>query len=192
RLLLPERIDSRPLPPVSLLDMRGQHHPLHPETRAAMAELRRRGDKAIMLLNRRGWSGFLSCRSCGEVWMCPNCEVALVLHRSGNLVACHHCGHRQRIPDRCPRCSSVAVARHGAGTERLEHELVEALGGDGFPVLRLDADSAGLAERALILQRFGAAEAGVLVGTQMVAQGHAFHDIALGIVLDADQTPRLP
>jgi primosomal protein N' (replication factor Y) (superfamily II helicase) len=212
RLRLRTRIDGRPLPPVEILDMRGQHHPLHPRTRLALADLRRAGGKAIVLLNRRGWSNFLSCRSCGRVWMCPNCEVALVLHRhrlseagrrasrsdreagclAGDYVACHHCGHREPAPSRCVSCSSVAVARHGAGTERIEHELADALGDPGFPVLRLDADSAGLDQRARTLERFAAAPAGLLVGTQMVAKGHDFPDVELGIVLDADQTLRFP
>jgi primosomal protein N' (replication factor Y) (superfamily II helicase) len=192
RLRLSRRVDGRPLPQVEILDMRGLHHPLHPETRMALADLRRAGGKAIVLLNRRGWSNFLSCRSCGEVWMCPNCEVALVLHRSGNFIACHHCGHREPGPSRCPSCSSVAVARHGAGTERIEHELAAALGDPEFPVLRLDADSSGLGARARTLERFGSARAGLLVGTQMVAKGHDFPDVALGIVLDADQTLRFP
>jgi primosomal protein N' (replication factor Y) len=192
RLKLSSRVDRRPLPRVEILDMRGLHHPLHPETRMALADLRRAGGKAIVLLNRRGWSNFLSCRSCGEVWTCPNCDVALVLHRTGNFIACHHCGHRESVPSRCRRCSSVAVARHGAGTERLEYELRGALGEPDFPVLRLDADSAGLASRARTLERFGAARAGLLVGTQMVAKGHDFPDVALAIVLDADQTLRFP
>jgi primosomal protein N' (replication factor Y) (superfamily II helicase) len=192
RLRLPSRIDGRPLPPVEVLDMRGRHHPLHPLTRMALADLRRAGGKAIVLLNRRGWSNFLSCRSCGEVWMCPNCEVALVLHRNGNFIACHHCGHREPVPSRCVACSSVAVARHGAGTERIERELADALGEPGFPVLRLDADSVGLGSRARTLERFGSARSGLLVGTQMVAKGHDFPDVALGVVLDADQTLRFP
>ncbi len=192
RLRLHSRVDQRPLPQVEILDMRGLHHPLHPQTRMALADLRRAGGKAIVLLNRRGWSNFLSCRSCGAVWMCPNCEVALVLHRSGNFVACHHCGHREAVPTRCAACASVAVARHGAGTERIEHDLAAALGDADFPVLRLDADSSGLATRARTLARFGAAPAGLLVGTQMVAKGHDFPDVALGIVLDADQTLRFP
>ena len=192
RLRLPARIDGRRLPPVEILDMRGRHHPLHPQTRMALADVRRAGGKAIVLLNRRGWSNFLSCRSCGEVWMCPNCEVTLVLHRSGNFIACHHCGHREPVPARCVACSSVAVARHGAGTERIERELADALGGPGFPVLRLDADSVGLGSRARTLERFGSAASGLLVGTQMVAKGHDFPDVALGIVLDADQTLQFP
>ena len=195
RLRLAERIDLRPLPPVELLDMRGRHHPLHPRTRAALADLRRTGGKAIILLNRRGWSNFLSCRSCGRVWMCPNCEVALVLHRGNGgpgFVACHHCGHGEPTPTVCGACGSSAVARHGAGTERIEHELREAIGDRGFPVLRLDADSAGLDGRASTLEQFAAARTGLLIGTQMVAKGHDFADVTLGIVLDADQTLRFP
>jgi primosomal protein N' (replication factor Y) len=192
RLRLPDRIDGGSMPAVEVLDMRGRHHPLHPETRMALADLRRGGGKAILLLNRRGWSNFLSCRSCGRVWLCPNCEVALVLHRHGGLVACHHCGHREPVPNHCQACGSVSVARHGAGTERIEYELRDALGGDDFPVFRLDADSAGLEQRAATLQRFEHASAGVLVGTQMVAKGHDFPDVALGVVIDADQTLRFP
>ncbi len=197
RLRLPERIDHRGLPPVEVLDMRGWHHPLHPETRNALTDVRREGTKAIVLVNRRGWSNFLSCRACGRVWMCPECDVALVLHLAPaggpSLVACHHCGHRERVPDRCPECASTAVARHGAGTERVEHELRDALGDDGFPVFRLDADAAARKDAlARTLARFEAAAAGVLVGTQMVAKGHDFAGVTLGVVLDADQTLRFP
>jgi primosomal protein N' (replication factor Y) len=192
RLRLPERVDARPMPPVELLDMRSSHQPLHPETRMALADLRHAGGKAIMLLNRRGWSNFLSCRNCGRVWLCPNCEVALVLHRNGSFVACHHCGHREPVPERCPDCASVSVARHGAGTERIEHELRVGLGTDAFPIFRLDADAPTLQARASTLQAFAAAGAGVLVGTQMVAKGHDFPDVSLGVVIDADQTLRFP
>jgi primosomal protein N' (replication factor Y) len=195
RLRLTQRVDHRLMPAVEVLDMRDRHQPLHPETRMALADLRRAGGKAILLLNRRGWSNFLSCRACGRVWLCPNCDVALVLHRHGHFIACHHCGHRERMPDRCSACGSVSVARHGAGTERIEHELREALGSDParpFPIFRLDADSSGLPDRARTLQSFQAAPAGVLVGTQMVAKGHDFPDVSLGVVLDADQTLRFP
>ncbi len=192
RLRLPHRIDGRPLPPVELLDMRGLHRSLHPRTRMALADVRAARGKAIVLLNRRGWSNFLSCRGCGHVWMCPNCEVALVLHRAQGTLACHHCGHRQRVPERCGECGSIAVARHGAGTESLEHELGEAFGPE-LPVFRLDADIASSKDRlARTLARFEAASCGVLLGTQMVAKGHDFAEVALGVVLDADQTLRFP
>jgi primosomal protein N' (replication factor Y) len=192
RLRLPHRIDHRPLPPVEVLDMRGLHHSLHPRTRMALADVRAAGTKAIVLLNRRGWSNFLSCRGCGRVWMCPNCEVALVLHRAQGSLACHHCGHRRRAPSRCDDCGSTAVARHGSGTESIEQELHEAFGAE-LPVFRLDADAtAGKGRLAQTLARFEAAPAGVLVGTQMVAKGHDFADVSLGVVLDADQTLRFP
>jgi len=185
-LTLPERVDGRPLPPVRVLDMRGARHPLHPDTRRALGDAR----KAILLLNRRGWSNFLSCRTCGKVWECPECDVALVLHRAEQAVACHHCGHRERVPARCDACGSPSVARHGAGTERLEAELTAAL---DVPVFRLDADTASVKDAVpALLARFAAAPAGLLLGTQMVAKGHDFPDVTLGVVVDADATLRFP
>ena len=192
-LRLPERIDARPLPPVEVLDMRGQHHPLHPRTRLALADVRAQRRKAIVLLNRRGWSNFLSCRACGKVWSCPSCDVSLVLHMRDGVVGCHHCGHREPVPSQCGDCGSAAVARHGAGTERLEDELRAALGDERFPVFRLDADVVTAKDQAAAtLERFESAPAGLLIGTQMVAKGHDFPDVTLGVVLDADQTLRFP
>jgi len=193
RLRISRRVDGRPLPPVEILDMRDAKHPLHPVTREALGDVRRAGRKAIVLVNRRGWSNFLSCRSCGKVWQCPQCDVALVLHRSQRAVTCHHCGHAERVPSSCPDCGSVTLARHGAGTERIEQELIEAIGDPSFPVFRLDADTtATKGAIAKALGRFDAAPAGVLVGTQIVAKGHDFPDVTLGVVLDADQTLRFP
>jgi len=208
RLRLPRRVDGGPLPQVQVLDMREQVDALHPETTQALAEVRRARGKAIVLLNRRGWSNFLSCRTCGTVWGCPQCDVSLVLHRAAGLLACHHCGHRERVPARCD-CGSTAVARHGAGTERLQHDLSLALSdGERFPVFRLDADTLGgdgghespdgvragpdAGGVGALLRRFQDAPAGVLIGTQMVAKGHDFPDVKLGVVLDADATLRFP
>jgi primosomal protein N' (replication factor Y) len=192
-LRLPERVDGRRLPPVEILDMCESRHALHPETHDALTDVRRAGGKAIVLLNRRGWSNFLTCRACGKVWECPECDVALVLHRRDGVIACHHCGHRRGAPTRCDSCGSPSVARHGAGTERLEHELAEALGESGFPIFRLDADTtSGRGEVADVLTRFDRAGSGVLLGTQMVAKGHDFPDVTLGVVLDADRTLRFP
>ncbi len=193
RLTLPSRVDGGELPAVEVLDMRGGAGSLHEQTAAALGELRRSGGKAIVLLNRRGWSNFLSCRSCGKVWGCPECDVALVLHRAEGVVSCHHCGHRETAPSRCDACASSSVARHGFGTERLEHELLAALGGDEHQVFRLDADVAAAKGRAAaVLARFERASSGVLVGTQMVAKGHDFDRVALAVVLDADATLRFP
>jgi len=211
RSTLRRRVDGRPLPAVDVLDMRGDgsevaQQGLHPATTQALSDVRAAREKAIVLLNRRGWSNFLSCRSCGHVWGCPHCDVALVLHRAGGFVACHHCGHRERAPRRCDACASTSVARHGAGTERLQHELAAALDEDGaFPVFRLDADvltgpggaaqaqgAAARGDAGALLRRFEAAPCGVLIGTQMVAKGHDFPDVTLGVVLDADATLRFP
>jgi primosomal protein N' (replication factor Y) (superfamily II helicase) len=193
RLTLAERIDGRPLPPVRVLDMRDAAHALHPETAEALHGVRRAGEKAIVLLNRRGWANFLSCRNCGRVWECPHCDVALVLHRSAGEVACHHCGHRERTPTRCPDCGSPGVARHGAGTERLHRELDATLATEDFRVFRLDSDTAaGRGRVAAALGAFERAAAGILLGTQVVAKGHDFPDVTLGVVLDADATLRFP
>jgi primosomal protein N' (replication factor Y) len=212
KAVLSRRVDGRPLPGVEVLDMRGQAPGLHPLTAQALAQVRASRTKAIVLLNRRGWSNFLSCRSCGQVWGCPQCDVALVLHRAGGFVACHHCGHREPVPERCGACSSMSVARHGTGTERLQHELAAVLDDGSFPVFRLDADvvSGSVAAAAAatgprpgspqepqggvsaLLRGFEEADCGVLIGTQMVAKGHDFADVALGVVLDADATLRFP
>jgi primosomal protein N' (replication factor Y) len=216
--VLARRVDSRAMPAVQVLDMRGQTHGLHPLTVDALAAVRAARGKAIVLLNRRGWSNFLSCHLCGHVWSCPECDVALVLHRAGGFLACHHCGHREPVPARCGQCSSTAVARHGTGTERLQHDLRQIFDDGRFPVFRLDADIVGAGTRqgstpaggraraaaahaqvqdhdravGALLRRFEAAECGVLIGTQMVAKGHDFPGVSLGVVLDADATLRFP
>jgi primosomal protein N' (replication factor Y) len=191
RIEMPQRVDDQALPPVEVVGMAGVSGALHPCTRDALEEVRERGDKAIILLNRRGWSNFLQCGSCGRVWGCPQCDVTLVLHRAAGRMACHHCGHSEPIPGFCPDCGSMSLARHGTGTEKLEDELADLVA--PLPVLRLDSDTA--AERSAvtrILARFEQADAGVLVGTQMVAKGHDFPDVTLGVVLDADSTLRFP
>jgi primosomal protein N' (replication factor Y) len=206
-LRLSRRVDGRPLPQVSVLDMREHHGGLHPLTTQALADVHSTRGKAIVLLTRRGWSIFVTCQACGRVWGCPQCDVALVLHRASGIVACHHCGHQEPVPRSCA-CGSTSLARHGAGTERLQHDLIAALGGGDFPVFRLDADTVGGggaadgssdarigAEKdgvAHLLRRFQEAPAGVLIGTQMVAKGHDFPDVSLGVVLDADATLRFP
>jgi primosomal protein N' (replication factor Y) len=190
RLELPSRVDGRALPPVEVVDMRGGvPGPLHPTTRRAFSEVARQGGKAILLINRRGWSTHLTCRSCGHAWECPNCDVSLVLHRDGGL-RCHHCGHAETKPQACPECSSVTIARVGSGTQRVEAELAELLA--PLEIFRLDSDSAASRGHVEVLSEFEAAESGVLVGTQMVAKGHDFPDVTLSVILDADGALRLP
>ncbi len=194
RIELPRRVDGRALPAVEVVDMRGRDGragPLHARTREALAEVGERRGKAIVLINRRGWAPHLCCRGCGWVADCPQCDVSLVVHRAGENLRCHHCGHAESLPAECPECGSVTLARAGAGSQRIETEIAAAAG--RLPVFRLDADSATGADGHLeILARFHEADAGVLVGTQMVAKGHDFPEVVLGVVIDADSTLRFP
>ena len=194
RLELPRRVDGRRMPPVHLVDMRQadpRSGPVHTETWEALEGVRAAGAKAIVMINRRGFAPWLTCRSCGHHWDCPNCDVSLIVHRHSGRLVCHHCAHSERQPNACHECGSTTLARAGAGTERIEGLLAERL--DPMPVLRLDSDTA--AERgahARILARFDEAESAVLVGTQMVAKGHDFPEVTLSAILDADATLRFP
>jgi primosomal protein N' (replication factor Y) (superfamily II helicase) len=194
RLELPRRVDARPMPPVRVLDMRGvdpRSGPLHGETWAALEQVRAAGAKAIVMINRRGFSPWLTCRACGRHWSCPNCDVSLIVHRDSGRVVCHHCAHAEPLPRSCGECGSTTLSRSGAGTEQVEALLAERLA--PMPVFRLDADTAaGRGAHARILAAFGEAESGVLVGTQMVAKGHDFPEVTLSAILDADATLRFP
>jgi primosomal protein N' (replication factor Y) len=184
RLELGERIGVR-RPTVRTVDLRGEAgYPLSAPLLAELGKLAEGGGKAILLLNRRGVAPALHCRACGETRRCPNCEVALVLHRDEAL-HCHHCGYGETSPEICPACGSVELARIGAGTQRLERELEAHL--PELERFRLDADAIDRpGEPAATLRRFASADRAVLVGTQMVAKGHHFADVSLAAVIDAD------
>jgi primosomal protein N' (replication factor Y) len=157
---------------------------------AELAAVRERGGRAILLLNRRGISGAIHCRSCGATRRCPSCDIALTLHRDGRL-HCHHCGHSAELPEACPDCGSVELARIGAGTQRLEAELARRL--PGLERIRLDADT--VAEPGALrdaLERFSQTRSVALIGTQMVAKGHHFPGVELAAVVDADMGLGLP
>ncbi len=194
RLELPRRVDGLALPAVQVIDMRAadpRSGPLHGATLDALEDVRERGGKAIVLINRRGFAPWLTCRSCGRHWDCPNCDVSLITHRRGGRLVCHHCAHAEPLPGVCPDCGSVSLSRAGAGTERIEELLARRLA--PMEVLRLDSDSAaGRGAHARILGAFEAAGSAVLVGTQMVAKGHDFPDVTLSVILDADATLRFP
>ncbi len=194
RLELPRRVDGRPLPPVEVFDMREtdpRSGSLHPATLGALAGVRERREKAIVMINRRGFAPWLTCRSCGHHWDCPNCDVSLIVHRDRGRLLCHHCAHREPLPHCCGSCGSTTLSRTGAGTEQVEALLASHL--DPMPVFRLDSDTAAArGAHARILAGFGAAPSAVLVGTQMVAKGHDFPEVTLSAILDADATLRFP
>jgi primosomal protein N' (replication factor Y) len=180
-----------PLPPVRVVDLRREAgYPLSAPLLAELGAIAEAGGKAILLLNRRGVAPAIHCRSCGATRRCPNCDVALVLHRDGRL-HCHHCSWSEESGPTCPECGSGELARIGAGTQRLERELEQKL--PELERIRLDADSVRRpGELAAALRRFAAAERAVLVGTQMVAKGHHFAGVAIAAVVDADTGLAMP
>ena len=190
RLELRERLGAR-LPPVRVVDLRREAgYPLSAPLLAELGKIAERGGKAILLLNRRGIAPALHCRACGATFRCPDCDVALVLHRDDRL-RCHHCGHTEPAPGECPVCSSVELARIGAGTQRLERELAARV--PELELIRLDADAVARPEQlAAALRRFREADRAVLLGTQMVAKGHHFAGVELAAVVDADTGLGLP
>ena len=142
RLELPRRVDGLRMPPVNIVDMREvdpRSGPLHADTWTALEEVRAAGRKAIVMVNRRGFAPWLTCRSCGHHWGCPNCDVSLIVHRESGRLVCHHCNHSERAPRACPVCSSTTLARAGAGTELIEELLTARLA--PMPVFRLDSDT---------------------------------------------------
>jgi primosomal protein N' (replication factor Y) len=194
RVELPRRVDGRRMPPVQLVDMREadpRSGPLHADTWTALEQVRAAGAKAIVMINRRGFAPWLTCRSCGHHWSCPNCDVSLIIHRHSGRLVCHHCAHAEPAPRACPECASTTLSQAGAGTERIETLMREHL--EPMPVFRLDSDTASArGAHARILARFAEAPSGVLVGTQMVAKGHDFPEVTLSAILDADATLRFP
>jgi primosomal protein N' (replication factor Y) len=193
-LQLPRRVDGLRMPPVELVDMREadpRGGPLQARTWEALEAVRAAGTKAIVMINRRGFAPWFTCRSCGHHWSCPNCDVSLIVHRHSGRLVCHHCAHVEAQPRACPDCASTTLSQAGAGTERVEALLAEHLA--PMPVFRLDSDTAaGRGAHARILARFGEAPSAVLVGTQMVAKGHDFPEVTLAAILDADATLRFP
>jgi primosomal protein N' (replication factor Y) len=192
-LALPERIGGRPLPAVRVVDMRhelaeGHRRLLSRPLLERLDALRQRQEQAVILVPRRGYRSFLSCRSCGEVVQCPHCDVALTVHRRTNgeeWLRCHWCDHRQGLTHQCPSCGSTAFKPFGAGTQRVMEQLSAEL--EGLRVLRFDADSTrGRDGHRRILDAFRAGQADVLVGTQMLAKGMDLPSVTLAAVLAAD------
>ena len=143
-----------------------------------------RGEQTILFMNRRGYSNFVSCRSCGNAIRCPHCDVTLTLHSDGSMV-CHYCGYRIRKPERCPDCGSPYIAGFGTGTQKLEALTKKLL--PEARVLRMDADAAsGKNSGRDILRQFAEGGADILIGTQMVVKGHDFPKVTLVGIMAAD------
>jgi primosomal protein N' (replication factor Y) (superfamily II helicase) len=190
RIVLSTRIGA-PLPRVRVVDLRRESgYPLSAPLLTELGRIAERGGKAILLLNRRGVAPAIHCRACGTSRRCAQCDVALTLHGDGSL-HCHHCGHREPVPEACPACGSAELSHIGAGTQRLEKELERNV--PELERIRLDADTAarpGALREAI--ERFRDTDRAVLVGTQMVAKGHHFPGVELAAVVDADTGLAIP
>jgi primosomal protein N' (replication factor Y) len=159
--------------------------------RTAIGETLGNGDQTILFLNRRGFSSFVLCRSCGHAFRCPHCSVSLTYHRHSDRLSCHYCGFQQRVPDACPGCGGKeTIVRKGLGTEK----VADAVAAE-FPkarVARLDRDVASGAKIEAVLSRVARREVDILVGTQMVTKGHDFPGVTLVGVLCADTGLNVP
>ena len=187
--VLEGRYGSSRLPDVCIVDMReelkkGNRSILSTVLTERMSTCLERKEQAMLFLNRRGYAGFISCRSCGYVVKCPHCDVSLTEHNDGTLV-CHYCGYRVRQQNRCPSCGSPYIGGFRAGTQQIEQIMQKIF--PGVRTLRMDADTTRNRESyGKILSAFADREADVLIGTQMIVKGHDFPDVTLVGVLAAD------
>lgn len=196
QLNLTKRINGSSLPQVTLVDMREavKTAPAPDFSQILLDQITERlarKEQVVLMLNRRGYSSFVLCRDCGFVLKCPNCDVSLTLHMDTHSMKCHYCGHEEAIPNRCPSCDSKKIRYYGTGTQKVQAELEKLL--PEARILRMDVDTTrkkGAHER--LLAKFGAHEADILLGTQMIAKGLDFPDVTLVGVLNADTSLSLP
>jgi primosomal protein N' (replication factor Y) (superfamily II helicase) len=196
-LSLPNRIGNRPLAKAELIDMRevfkekGKDQVLSPQLLTAIRQTYNSGEQTIILLNRRGFSSFVLCRSCGDAIRCKNCDITLTFHKRDNSLVCHYCGYREKVPKVCPACESKFINFLGEGTEQLETILQEH-----FPDLRIERIDRDTMNRrnALenILDEFSEKKIDMLLGTQMLAKGHDFPNVTLVGVLAIDASLSIP
>jgi primosomal protein N' (replication factor Y) len=206
-LAMDERVKGRPLPEVELVDMRREFQETGQEqlfSRSLIEQTRatlERGEQAMILLNRRGYSFALLCRSCGEKLECENCAIALTHHkptldeggwaRAGQRLECHYCGYKRTVPAKCPKCSSEHLYYLGAGSEQGEERLAEIF--PGARIGRMDRDTVrGRHDLERLLARLHSGEINLLVGTQMIAKGHDIHGVTLVGVVGCDHALSMP
>ncbi len=197
RLLLADRVENRPMAEVTVVDMRQEFQERKKQSTFSRLLIKQLGEtldakeQAMILLNRRGFSSFVLCRSCGESVQCENCSIALTHHRAKNRLLCHYCEFWRPVPKVCPKCESEHIYFMGEGTERIEDLLTRQ-----FPqarIGRLDRDTVrGRDQFEGILQQFREGRYDVLVGTQMIAKGHDIHNVTLVGVISADTALGLP
>ena len=196
-LQLPNRLANRPMAVAEIVDMRDvfkRHQKpkvFSDELLAAIAETHQKREQSIILLNRRGYSSFVLCRSCGESIQCPNCDVTLTYHRAEKVIICHYCNHREMAPQKCPNCEGKYIYYVGEGTQQIEEQLKKLF--PAVSIARIDRDTASRrGEFEKTLRSFGEGKIDMLVGTQILAKGHDFPNVTLVGVVSVDAGMALP
>ena len=193
---LKHRVGGRPLPTVTIADMRaeflnGNNGIFSSLLLSKLGECLRQGHQAMLFLNRRGYSTFVSCRACGYVLTCDNCDISMTYHKAQNAVRCHYCGARKPLPSVCPNCGKPFIKYFGIGTEQVEEQIQKWF--PGTRTARMDADTVAHRDAyEQILSAFGRGDAQILIGTQMIAKGHDFPNVTLVGVIAADTTLNFP
>lgn len=194
-LELPNRINGKSLPKINIIDMnemisktKGHFSPVLLE---AISARLLKNEQIILLLNRRGYSSFVTCKNCGYTFKCPNCDITLTYHKSSRTLRCHYCGYGTKVYDTCPECHEKSINDLGVGTEKVEEELNKL-----FPeskILRMDFDTTsrkGMHEK--MIKDFKNHEYDILLGTQIVSKGLDFDNVTLVGVINADTSLNIP
>lgn len=195
-ITIKERANKKPLPKIELTDMKnelnlGNKSIFSYKLQSEIEEALNKNNQVILFLNRRGYGNFVSCRKCGYVFSCKNCDISLTYHKYKNIGTCHYCGYEENIPKTCPECGSDYVKPFGVGTEKVEEEVKKLF--KNAKVLRMDKDTTSKkGELDKILNKFKNKEANVLIGTQMLSKGLDFEDVTLVGILSADMMLNFP
>ena len=193
-LTLNKRANNKLMPEIRIVDMkkeiRNNYHNISLELENAIKEKLDKKEQIIILLNRRGYSSMLTCKDCGEVIKCPNCDISLTYHKTSNTLRCHYCGYGTKVQDRCPSCYGKSLTMYGLGTEKLEEELVKKF---NARVVRMDLDTTTSKKaHSKIIKDFLEQKYDILVGTQMIAKGLDFPNVTLVGVINADASLNIP
>lgn len=194
-LELPSRVNNKPLPNVSIVDMKKEIRKgnaiFSDELRNKINDRLIKKEQVMLLLNRRGYANYLTCNNCGFVFKCPNCDITLTYHKTSGMMRCHYCGYASKKLEVCPACKEKSIKQMGVGTEKLEEKIKEE-----FPlakVLRMDADATSKkGSHNKIISSFNTGEYNVLVGTQMISKGLNFPCVTLVGVINADVSLNIP
>jgi primosomal protein N' (replication factor Y) len=193
-LRLSRRVDDRPMPDVEIIDMRKEEKTsfsLSKRLLDAVSENDAAGRQSLIMINRRGYAPFFICTDCGYSYKCPQCSITLIYHKDTNTLNCHYCDSYLNPKSKCPRCGNTRIKCLGTGTQRVEEELRQFM--SGVAVARMDRDST---RRKLshyrMVKEMEEGKTDILLGTQMVAKGHDFHDVGLAVAISADMALNLP